>query len=50
MLSQESKIEIISDILHEHLKGKHKDKLSKELALKILDALDDEAPTWYIHG
>ena len=41
MLSKESKIEIISEIIHDHLKGKHKDKLSKELAYQILDSLSE---------
>lgn len=41
MLSKESKIEIISEIIHEHLKGKHKDRLSKELALLIIEELDE---------
>lgn len=50
MLSNESKIEIISEILHEHLKGKHKDKLSRDLALEIIEALDEEPPSWYAHG
>jgi hypothetical protein len=50
MLSKESKIDIISEILHDHLKGKHKDKLSKDLAEQIIDALDEEPPSWYVHG
>lgn len=41
MLSKESKIEIISEIIHEHLKGKHKDKLSRELASLIIEELDE---------
>lgn len=49
MLSNESKIDIISEILHEHLKGKHKDKLSRQLALEIIDALDEEPPSLYSH-
>lgn len=40
MLSHESKIDIIADIIYEHLKGKHKEKLSKELAEEILKELD----------
>ena len=50
MLSRESKIDSIVDIIHDQLKGKHKDKLAKELAEKILDAIEDESPTWYEHG
>lgn len=50
MISKESKIEIICDIIHDHLKGKHKDKLSAELALEIIEALDEEPPSWYAHG
>lgn len=50
MLSKESKIDIISDIIYEHLKGKHKDKLSKKLAEEIIDALDEEPPSWYSHA
>lgn len=40
MLSHQSKVDIISDIIYEHLKGKHKDKLSKDLAEEILKELD----------
>lgn len=51
MLSHESKVDIISEIIYDHIKGKHKDKLSKEIAEKIIEALDlDEPPTWYING
>jgi hypothetical protein len=51
MLSKESQIEIISEIIYEHLKGKHKDRIAKELAEQIIDALDlQEPPTWYVHG
>ncbi len=52
MLSNESKIDIISEIIHEHLKGKHKDALSKKLAGDIIEALslDEEPPSWYTHG
>lgn len=39
MLSDESKVDIIADIIYEHLKGKHKDKLSKDLAKKIVEEL-----------
>lgn len=41
MLSKESKIEIISDILYDHLKGKHKDKIAKDLAEQILKELGE---------
>jgi aspartate/glutamate racemase len=50
MLSNESKIDIISEIIYDHLKGKHKDKLSQDLAKQIIEALDEEPPTWYNHG
>lgn len=51
MLSHESLVQIISDIIHDSLKGKHKEKISRELAEKIIDALDlDEPPSWYTHG
>lgn len=40
MLSHESKVNIIADVIYEHLKGKHKDKLSKELAEQILAELE----------
>jgi len=51
MISNESKIEIISEIIYEHLKGKHKDALSKKLAEDIIEAIDDEpTPSWYEHG
>lgn len=41
MLSNESKIEIIADVIYDHLKGKHKDKLSKDLAKEIIEELED---------
>lgn len=51
MLSYDSKVDTISEIIHDHLKGKHKDKLSKDLAEKIINAIeDDQSPTWYEHG
>ena len=51
MLSNESLVQVISDIIYDHLKGKHKDKLAKELAEEIIYALDlEEPPSWYIHG
>lgn len=50
MLSKESKIDIIAEIIYDHLKGKHKDRLSKELAEEIIEALDEEPPSWYTHG
>jgi ribosomal protein S7 len=50
MLSRESKIDSIVEIIYDQLKGKHKDRLAKQLAEEILDAIEDEAPTWYEHG
>lgn len=51
MLSHESLVQVISDIIYDHLKGKHKDKLAKELAEEIIYELDlEEPPSWYIHG
>jgi len=50
MLSRESKIDSIFEIIHDELKGKHKDRLARQLAEKILDAIEDEAPNWYEHG
>lgn len=50
MLSRESKLDSIVDIIHDHLKGKHKDKLAKDLAEEILEAIDDDTPVWYEHG
>lgn len=50
MLSEQSKVDIISEIIYDHLKGKHKDKLSKDLAKQIVDALDEEPPSWYSHA
>lgn len=51
MISYDSKVDIIVEIIHEHLKGKHKDSLSKRLAVEIIEALDDEpTPSWYEHG
>lgn len=49
-MTEDEKIEKISEIIHEHLKGKHKDLLSKNLAVQIIEALDNNPPTWYIHG
>ena len=50
MLSRESKIDSIVEIIYDQLKGKHKDRLAKQLAEEILDAIEDEATTWYEHG
>lgn len=52
MLSNESKIDIISEIIYDHLKGKHKDQLSRKIAGEIVEALsiDEEPPIWYTHG
>jgi hypothetical protein len=50
MLSRESKIDSIVEIIHDQLKGKHKDKLARQLAEEILDSIEDEAPLWYEHG
>lgn len=47
MLSNEAKLQIISDIIYDHLKGKHKDKLSKELAEKILSEISDDPDIWF---
>lgn len=40
MLSHESKVDIISEIIYDHIKGKNKDKLSRELAEEILSELE----------
>lgn len=45
MLSHQTKVQIIADILHDHLKGKHKDNLSKQLAEEILQEIQDES--WF---
>lgn len=51
MLSHESLVQTISDVIYDHLKGKHKDKIAKQLAEEIIDVLDlDEPETWYTHG
>lgn len=49
-MTEDEKIQKISDIIYDHLKGKHKDLLSKKLAVQIIEALNDNPPTWYIHG
>jgi hypothetical protein len=49
-IDKDKAIAIISDIIHDHIKGKHKDKISKDLAAKIYDSLIGDTPTWYIHG
>lgn len=47
MLSHESLVETISDIIYEHIKGKHKDKIARELAEEIIYALDlEELESW----
>lgn len=51
MLSHEALVQTISDIIYDSLKSKHKDKIARDLAEKIIDALDlDEPESWYIHG
>jgi|LakMenEpi03Aug12_release.lakeMendotaPanAssembly.Ray.scaffolds.fasta_scaffold2842165_2 hypothetical protein len=49
-MTEYEKIQKISEIIYDHLKGKHKDLLSKKLAVQIVEALQDNPPTWYIHG
>jgi hypothetical protein len=50
MLSHEALVQTISDVIYDHVKGKHKDRISKDLAEKIIDALGLEDPEgWYIH-
>jgi hypothetical protein len=47
MLSHESLVQTISDIIYDSLKGKNKDKLAKELAEQIIEVLElDEPETW----
>ena len=41
MLSKEAKINIISDVIYDYLKGKNKDKVAKELAEQILQELGE---------
>jgi hypothetical protein len=41
MLSKESKVDIISDIIYDYIKGKHKDKIAKDLAEQILKELGE---------
>ena len=36
MLSHESKVDIIIDIIYDALKAKHKDRIARELAEKII--------------
>jgi hypothetical protein len=43
MLSKQSQIDIIAEIIHDHLKGKHKDKLSIDLATQIVEELSEYA-------
>lgn len=51
MLSHESLVQTISDIIYDSLKGKHKEKIARELAEEIIYALDlEESPSWYTHG
>lgn len=47
MLSHEAKLQIIADIIYDHLKGKHKDKLSMELAEDILREISDDPDKWF---
>jgi len=39
MLSHQAKVDIIAEIIYEHLKGKHKDALAIKLAEKIVNEL-----------
>lgn len=41
MLSKEAKIDIISDVIYNYLKGKYKDRIAKELAEQILKELNE---------
>jgi len=47
MLSHDAKVQIIADVIYDHLKGKHKDKLSKDLAKKILQEISDDPDRWF---
>lgn len=47
MLSHESKLQIISDIIYDHIKGRYKEKLSKELAEEILAEISDDPDKWF---
>lgn len=47
MLSHEAKLQIIADIIYDHIKGKHKDKLSMELAQTILEEIADDPDKWF---
>lgn len=47
MLSHEAKVQAIADIIYDHLKGKHKDKLSMELAEEILQEISDDPNKWF---
>lgn len=38
-MTEEEQIQIVSDIIYEYLKSKHKDALSQEIAKKIIEAL-----------
>jgi hypothetical protein len=50
MLSHESMVQTISDIIYESLKGKHKEKIARDLAKEIIEALDlNEKDDWYIN-
>lgn len=47
MLSHEALVQTISDVIYDHVKGKHKDKITKDLAEKIIDILElDDKDTW----
>ena len=47
MLSHESLVQTISDIIYESIKGKHKDKIARQLAEEIIETLElDEPDTW----
>lgn len=39
MLSKQAKVDIIADIIYDHIKGKHKDALSIKLAEQIVNEL-----------
>ena len=48
MLSHEALVQTISDVIYDHVKGKHKDKISRDLAEQIIEILElDEPESWY---
>jgi hypothetical protein len=43
-------IDRIAKLIHPYLKTKHKEKESHDIAIRIVEELEKQPPTWYTHG